>query len=287
MINAQASSELFIASDARNYRFSMRSGRFRQRSVSTGSLISSDHKDGPDAFLVETGLVAVFLASGGTPPTCVALAGPGVLLETAADSASSYRAVGPVTLLAVPIATIEHEIARRPALRGLYLGQLRERLVRAEILATCNLRHSLPQRCSRWLITFHQHFGQNVPITHAFLASLLGVRRAGVSVTLERFQQLGMVRLQRGRISVINSSLLAKYACDCCGGHMLSEHPISARSLEGELEVQVLPAKSPARRTDVVTLVAQSNAAIEASRRLMRETWRLRSSALQVIGTTG
>src|SRR4051812_39312833 len=80
------------------------------RPVNTGALISSDQKDGPSAFLVETGIVAVFTVSGSTPPTCVALAGPGFLLETEAGSDFNYRAMGPVTLFTVPAALIEHAV---------------------------------------------------------------------------------------------------------------------------------------------------------------------------------
>jgi hypothetical protein len=141
------------------------------------------------------------------------------------------------------------------------------------------VRHSLPQRCSRWLLTLHAHFGENIPVTHAFLSSLLGVRRAGVSVTLEALQRQDLVRQRRGRINVTNPSRLEEYACDCKRRHFVSEHPIMPQLLR-EPPIRTA-SRTPAN--DVATLLAQSKSAIEVSRRLIGETWRLRSSALRVL----
>jgi hypothetical protein len=252
-----------------------------RRAVSAGSLISPNGKDGPTALLVETGVIAIFTAFGRTPPTCVGLAGPGVLLKPNDSPDLCYRAVGPVTLLSISANLVEDEIRRQPTLQGLYLAQLRERLLQAEILATCNVRHSLSQRCSRWLVTLHAHFGESIPVTHAFLASLLGVRRAGVSVTLEMFQHQSLVRQHRGRINVINPSRLEEYACDCERGRFLTKHSIMPQLLQRDPPIRWAQSRTPT--DDVATLLAQSNSAIEVSRRLISETWRLRSSALRVL----
>jgi hypothetical protein len=254
------------------------------RAVSAGSLVSPSGTGRPTALLVQTGIVAVFTAFGRTPPTCVGLAGPGVLLEPSDSHDLRYRAVGPVTLLSIPANLVEDEAQRQPTLQGLYLAQLRERLLQAEILATCNIRHSLAQRCSRWLLTLHAHFGEDIPVTHAFLASLLGVRRAGVSVTLEMFQHQDLVRQHRGRINVINASSLEEYTCDCERGHFVSQHPIMPRLL-----LQREPPIRTASRTpanDVATLLAQTNSAIEVSRRLISDSWRVRSLALRALAGT-
>jgi hypothetical protein len=104
-----------------------------RRAVSAGSSISPNGKYGPTALFVEAGIIAVFTAFGRTPPTCVGLAGPGVLLEPNDSPDLCYRAVGPVTLLSISATLVEDEVWRQPTLRGLYLHQLRERLFQAEI----------------------------------------------------------------------------------------------------------------------------------------------------------
>lgn len=254
---------------------SVRSERIlSEMSIDPGSPICLDKQDGPQAFLVESGIVAVFAVIGRTPPACVALAGSGILLEPEAKAVLRYRAVGPVTGILVPTTLVEQEIQRQATLRSLYLAQLRERRVEAELLAACNARHSLTQRCSRLLLGLHGHFGESIPITHSSLASLLGVRRAGVSMTLERLQQNSAIQQRRGKINLINPPGLADYACNCRTECIQSAHPIPAQLLQSDPEISGGGWRVSA--FDMVKLMAQSHRAIQVSRRLLDENWKRR-----------
>src|SRR4029079_8028960 len=71
--------------------------------------------------------------------------------------------------------------------------------------AACNRLHSIEQRCARWLLMARaRHTSAVIPMTHEFLSSMLGVRRAGVTETAGELQRSGLIRLQQGKVTIIN-----------------------------------------------------------------------------------
>ncbi len=82
--------------------------------------------------------------------------------------------------------------------------------------AACNRLHSVEQRCARWLLNACDRIGSDtMPMTHEFLSSLLGVRRSGVTVTAGSLQRSGLIRYNRGRLTIIDREALEALACEC------------------------------------------------------------------------
>jgi CRP-like cAMP-binding protein len=80
----------------------------------------------------------------------------------------------------------------------------------------CNGLHSVEQRCARWLLLTHDRVGTDeFPMTHEFLAQMLGVRRASVTVTAGVLQRAGFVEFSRGRVEVVDRAGLEGAACEC------------------------------------------------------------------------
>ena len=80
----------------------------------------------------------------------------------------------------------------------------------------CNRLHTIEERCARWLLMTHDRVdGDTFELTHEFLAVMLGVRRAGVTVALGALQQAGLIRNVRGRIEVLDRAGLMAAACGC------------------------------------------------------------------------
>lgn len=80
----------------------------------------------------------------------------------------------------------------------------------------CNGLHKVQQRCCRWLLrTLDRVEGDVVPLTHEFLAILLGVRRASVTEVLRPLQEQGLIRSHRSKIAVLDRAGLEGAACEC------------------------------------------------------------------------
>jgi len=84
------------------------------------------------------------------------------------------------------------------------------------LTAACAHFHSLEQRCCRWLLMTHDRMPSDTfLLTHEFLAMMLGVRRAGVSVAAGALQRAGLIRYHRGRITILDREGLEERACEC------------------------------------------------------------------------
>jgi CRP-like cAMP-binding protein len=82
--------------------------------------------------------------------------------------------------------------------------------------AACAHFHSLEQRCCRWLLMTHDRMPSDAfLLTHEFLAMMLGVRRAGVSVAAEALQRAGLIRYHRGNVAILDREGLEECACEC------------------------------------------------------------------------
>lgn len=82
--------------------------------------------------------------------------------------------------------------------------------------ATCNRAHTIDERCARWLLMTHDRVdGDTFSLTHEFLAFMLGVRRAGVTVAAGILQKAGLITYRRGNIKVVNRPGLEDAACEC------------------------------------------------------------------------
>ena len=107
-------------------------------------------------------------------------------------------------------------MATSGAFARLMRQNVRASLFSAQQFAACNVKHSVLQRCARWLSMTADRVGSaEFILTHDLLAIMLGVRRSGVSEAAEELQRQGAIRYRRGAVEVINQKLLNDSACEC------------------------------------------------------------------------
>ena len=191
-----------------------------QRSVGAGAPIAEPGEPGW-CHLVEQGLAASYVTVDQNRPTCVGLIGPGELIGLAdvfgspTDPSRHACAVVACHVISIPLASMQEGLRTSPALWAVCARQLKTRFAELEHIAACNARHVLPGRCAHWLLKLHARLGDTLPVTHEFLASVLGVRRAGVTVTLQALQRNGAIGQQRGSIAIRDIERLRHTACSC------------------------------------------------------------------------
>ncbi len=173
-------------------------------------------------FFLNSGLASVEAPIGAGRSMAVRLVGPDGAVGLEALLAPSYRAAGRVSIL-VPGEAIwlAAEAFRRIGRR---FGEVRELcLIAAECqllelgqTAACNARHSVQERCARWLLAIQSALrSDDLPVTHEFLAAALGVRRAGVTVTMRDCGRAGLIEQRRARIQIRDRAGLELLACTC------------------------------------------------------------------------
>jgi CRP-like cAMP-binding protein len=96
-------------------------------------------------------------------------------------------------------------IAESESLRALMLKSAQGFMIQTAHTALANGRAKLEERLARWLLMAHDRMTTNaVPLTHEFLAVMLGVRRAGVTVAIHSFEQRGFITTRRGELTMVN-----------------------------------------------------------------------------------
>ncbi|WP_243048707.1 Crp/Fnr family transcriptional regulator [Dyella sp. RRB7] len=82
--------------------------------------------------------------------------------------------------------------------------------------AVCNRHHSLDQQLCRWLLlSLDRLHSRELVMTQELIANMLGVRREGVTEAAGNLQQAGLIRYQRGHITVLDRAGLEKRTCEC------------------------------------------------------------------------
>jgi CRP-like cAMP-binding protein len=82
--------------------------------------------------------------------------------------------------------------------------------------AACNSLHSIDERLARWILMTHDRISRDeMSLTQEFLAYMLGVRRASVSMAASGLQQMGMIKYSRGQLTVLDRARLEDCSCAC------------------------------------------------------------------------
>ena len=111
---------------------------------------------------------------------------------------------------------LELEFKAGGALQRLLLRYTQALIAQISQTAVCNRHHSVEQQLCRWLLVTLDRIpsGQFV-MTQELVASMLGVRREGITEAAGRLQDAGFIRYRRGQIAVLQRPGLESHACEC------------------------------------------------------------------------
>ena len=145
------------------------------------------------------------------------MVGFGVLLGTALTT-SKLTIQHSGKIVCYPLAALQAALPELPLLReviGRYMLTFVDQVGQA---AACNARHSLDQRCAKWMLMARDRLEQeSFTLTHAVLAQMLGVHRPGVTLAAGKLQKAGLIRYVRGRVTILDNPGLEAAACECYG----------------------------------------------------------------------
>jgi CRP-like cAMP-binding protein len=161
------------------------------------------------------------LASGASSGIAVvgAEGAVGVSAFMGGDSTSSRGVVqSEGEALRIPVREVQREFQRGGAMQDLMLRYTQSLLTQMGQTAVCNRHHSVDQQLSRWLLLSIDRLRKSeIVTTQELIASMIGVRREGVTEAAGKLQKAKVIRYRRGHITVISRPGLEAMSCECYG----------------------------------------------------------------------
>lgn len=144
------------------------------------------------------GVVGVSLFMGGETTTSSAV------VQTAGHA---YRLPGRI---------LKEEFNRSGILQRLLLRYTQSLITQMAQTAACNRHHSVEQQFCRWLLlTLDRVSSRELIMTQELVASMIGVRREGITEAAGKLQQAGYISYRRGHIAVLDRAGLETRSCEC------------------------------------------------------------------------
>jgi CRP-like cAMP-binding protein len=111
---------------------------------------------------------------------------------------------------------LKQEFDRAGLMQRLLLRYTQALIAQMIQTAACNRHHRVEQQLCRWLLlTLDRVHSREVAMTQEFVAGMLGVRREGIGAAAGNLQRAGVIRRDRGHITVLERSGLEARACEC------------------------------------------------------------------------
>jgi CRP-like cAMP-binding protein len=111
---------------------------------------------------------------------------------------------------------LKKEFDRQEELQNLLLRYTHALITQMSLTAVCNRYHSIDQQLCRWLLLSLDRLPSNhLTMTQELIATMLGVRREGVTEAAGKLQKAQVIEYRRGRITVLDRPKLEQMSCEC------------------------------------------------------------------------
>jgi CRP-like cAMP-binding protein len=137
--------------------------------------------------------------------------------------------------LRMEAATFRVEFDRGPALQEALYRYMYALMAQISQTAACNRFHEAEPRLARWLLMTRDRVGSDqFPLTHEFLAHMLGTRREGVTAAASAFKRRRLIEYRRGEIQILDLKGLKAASCSCYqvieAAFRRAQHPVVMRA---------------------------------------------------------
>jgi CRP-like cAMP-binding protein len=111
---------------------------------------------------------------------------------------------------------LQKELRFGSSLQRLLLDYARTFLAVISQSVACSQHHNIEQRLARCLLTMNDYADSGeILLDQSAIASLLGVRRVGISAAARKLQAAAVIQYRRGHINVLDAPGLATRSCEC------------------------------------------------------------------------
>jgi CRP-like cAMP-binding protein len=120
------------------------------------------------------------------------------------------------TAYRLPAQVMRDEFKRGGGMQHLMLRYTQSLIAQMSQTAVCNRHHSVDQQLCRWLLLSLDRLDVlELKMTQELIASMLGVRREGVTEAAGKLQKAGVISYSRGHIKVLDRPRLEGMSCEC------------------------------------------------------------------------
>ncbi|SER80330.1 Crp/Fnr family transcriptional regulator [Rhizobium sp. NFR03] len=100
-----------------------------------------------------------------------------------------------------------------PSIRNALMKFVHTFMMQVASTALADARYTINERLARWILMAHDRAGEDdLPLTHDFLALMLGVRRPSVTTALHILEGENLIRSSRGTVTVRDRTGLERLA---------------------------------------------------------------------------
>jgi CRP-like cAMP-binding protein len=191
-----------------------------------GEVISEADQPIASVLFIESGVASIF-KPGPNYSTEIALAGPESFCGTPIVLESEswpYRIIvqaDQLTGVQIGASALRQILAQDAELRRVLLRAVQVKLVQVSEGLISNTRQRLSQRLARWLLMYRDRMrSDRLPLTHEYMATMVGVQRSGVTAALHEMEGDGLISARRGLITILSLPALMALAA---GGYGVAE----------------------------------------------------------------
>jgi hypothetical protein len=112
--------------------------------------------------------------------------------------------------------TLRREFAKGGQLQDILLRYTQAFITQIAQTAGCNRAHGVEGRLAKWLLMCEDRaHSKELRLTHEFMATMLGIRRAGVTEAACQLKEAGLIRYTRGNVTIVDRAGLEALSCEC------------------------------------------------------------------------